>query len=123
MYNTNVWWDPWLRVSNSPYIATPVIEGLENLTLSSLVNITKLQWSFSRDECYSVKSAYFHIMENVIDNSHLRENGDWMLLWKLKMPQRIIKIFLGRKEVWYISLYSGQQWQLPNPYDFITHGS
>ncbi|KAL5162745.1 hypothetical protein HKD37_07G019792 [Glycine soja] len=90
MYNTNVWWDPWLRVSNSPYIATPVIEGLENLTLSSLVNITKLQWSFSRDECYSVKSAYFHIMENYGTSVCIRDNnGNFltpMTSWFLGIP-------------------------------------
>jgi len=34
-------------------------------------------------------------MENILDNTHLRCEGDWMLIWKLQAPPKI-KHFLWR---------------------------
>jgi ribonuclease HI len=44
---------------------------------------------------YSVRSAYYQLMENIIDNNHLKENGNWKKLWKLQVPNKV-KIFLWR---------------------------
>jgi hypothetical protein len=52
-------------------------------------------WRFGKNGNYSVRSAYYQLMEVITDNSHLREPGDWMALWKLKIPNRV-KIFLWR---------------------------
>ncbi|KAL5162807.1 hypothetical protein HKD37_07G019837 [Glycine soja] len=43
----------------------------------------KIIWSKSRDGAFSMKSLYYHIMENVMDNSCYAESGDWMTLWNL----------------------------------------
>ncbi|PNY17449.1 hypothetical protein L195_g014192 [Trifolium pratense] len=52
-------------------------------------------WRFSKNSVYSVLLAYYQLMEAVIDNTHLRVEGDWMKIWKLKVPNRV-KIFIWR---------------------------
>ncbi|GAU48919.1 hypothetical protein TSUD_301740 [Trifolium subterraneum] len=52
-------------------------------------------WRFSRNGKYSVRSAYYQLMEVIIDNNHLREEGNWTKLWKLNVPNKV-KIFLWR---------------------------
>jgi hypothetical protein len=34
-------------------------------------------------------------MEVIVDNNHLKEEGNWRKLWKLKVPTKV-KIFLSR---------------------------
>jgi len=41
-------------------------------------------WKMSKD--FPVKHAYYHIMENMLDNSAYCEDGDWMLTWSLNVP-------------------------------------
>ncbi|KAJ1442860.1 Reverse transcriptase-like, partial [Sesbania bispinosa] len=53
--------------------------------LSSCSRDDELIWKLSRDEKFSVKSAYFHVSESLIDNSHLIVRGDWSLLWRLRI--------------------------------------
>jgi hypothetical protein len=49
--------------------------------------------SLTTNDMYSVRSAYYQLMENIIDNNHLKENGNWKKLWKLQVPNKV-KIFL-----------------------------
>lgn len=55
----------------------------------------KLIWKFTTIGDYSVCTAYHNIIENMLDNSNLKFQGNWMLLWKLQTP-RNIKHFLWR---------------------------
>jgi hypothetical protein len=52
-------------------------------------------WRFSKSGMYSVRSAYYQLMETIVDNNHLKENGNWKKLWKLQVPNKV-KIFLWR---------------------------
>jgi len=42
-----------------------------------------------------VKSGYHYIMENLVDSSEYRVEGNWKMLWNMKIPQRM-KVFLWR---------------------------
>jgi ribonuclease HI len=52
-------------------------------------------WRLSRKGIYSVRSAYHHLIESVIDNNHLKVDGNWKRLWRLNVPNKV-KIFLWR---------------------------
>jgi ribonuclease HI len=52
-------------------------------------------WRFSRNGTYSVRSAYYQLMEVIIDNSHLKVEGNWKKLWQLHVPNKV-KLFLWR---------------------------
>jgi ribonuclease HI len=52
-------------------------------------------WKFNSHGEYSVKSAYYYIMENLIDNEAFRVEGNWLSIWKLRIPQKV-KVFLWR---------------------------
>jgi hypothetical protein len=52
-------------------------------------------WRFSRHNVYSVRSAYYQLIENIIDNSHPKMEGNWKALWRLLVPNKV-KIFLWR---------------------------
>jgi hypothetical protein len=52
-------------------------------------------WRLNRNGKYSVKSAYYQLMERVADNEQLRVQGDWNKIWKLKVPNKI-KMFIWR---------------------------
>ncbi|MCH81643.1 hypothetical protein A2U01_0002434 [Trifolium medium] len=41
----------------------------------------KSTWKLSRNEIYSVRSAY-QLMEVIIDNNHLKVDGNWKKLWR-----------------------------------------
>lgn len=55
----------------------------------------QLVWNRSRDGCYSVKSAYYGAMIDLIDSSKCCIPGDWNSLWKLRIPHKV-KIHLSR---------------------------
>lgn len=46
-------------------------------------------WNRSRYGQYSVRSAYYGAMNELIDNLKLRIAGDWMLIWKLQVPHKV----------------------------------
>jgi hypothetical protein len=50
-------------------------------------------WKLNRNGKYLVKMAYYHLMEIVIDNGSQRVQGDWIKIWKLKVPNKI-KLFI-----------------------------
>jgi hypothetical protein len=52
-------------------------------------------WRHSIKGLYSVRSAYHHLIESVIDNNHLKVDGNWKRLWSLNVPNKV-KIFLWR---------------------------
>ncbi|MCH79557.1 retrotransposon protein [Trifolium medium] len=52
-------------------------------------------WRFSNNGIYSVRSAYYQLMEVITDNTHLKVEGGWMKMWKLRVPNRV-KIFIWR---------------------------
>jgi hypothetical protein len=58
-------------------------------------NVDAPMWRLSRNGKFSVKSAYFHLMEEIIDNNHLKEEGNWKRLWQIKVPNRV-KLFMWR---------------------------
>nr|KYP48093.1 Transposon TX1 uncharacterized [Cajanus cajan] len=123
-----VWHDPWLRNPTNSYVATPIPEGHENLTVAELIDMNERKWNqdllstlfgtedirdicsipllnlhehdtpswkLSRKGSYSVKSAYYYVMESLISNAHLHVPGNWKQLWSLKVPNTM-KIFLWR---------------------------
>ncbi|KAK2444397.1 hypothetical protein QL285_015425 [Trifolium repens] len=52
-------------------------------------------WKHSRHGTYSVRSAYYHLMEEIIYNDHLKVEGNWKKLWQLVVPTKV-KLFLWR---------------------------
>jgi hypothetical protein len=52
-------------------------------------------WKHSKNGTYSVRSAYYHLMEDIIDNDHLKVEGNWKKLWKSCVPTKV-KMFLWR---------------------------
>lgn len=60
-----------------------------------VVREDQLIWKFSRNGCYTVKSAYYHAMEHLVDSSHLRMDCNWNSIWSLKVPHKL-KILLWR---------------------------
>lgn len=63
-----------------------LINSMPLLVRDSEDNIT---WWRSKNGSYSVRSAYYRVMEDLIDNTHLLKEGDWMSLWKFKVPQKV----------------------------------
>lgn len=60
-------------------LALPLLNVMEN---------DKVIWKFSPTGTYIVRTAYHNTIENILDNSHLRSEGDWMLIWKLRQLQK-----------------------------------
>lgn len=46
---------------------TPLLNPLDS---------NKLLWRFNPNRIYSVCTAYHHIMDNILENDHLKENGN-----------------------------------------------
>ncbi|GAU29295.1 hypothetical protein TSUD_226660 [Trifolium subterraneum] len=47
-------------------------------------------WRFSKSGTYSVRFAYYQVMKNIIDNNHLKENGNRKKLWQLQVPNKMM---------------------------------
>ncbi|MCH84755.1 hypothetical protein A2U01_0005591 [Trifolium medium] len=82
-----VWGAPWIRGGNSFYVKSDMGVGMENMKVSHLFDCggkldktneedNVLIWSKSRDGRFSVKSAYYSIMEELIDNFSLGKEGN-----------------------------------------------
>lgn len=116
-----------LGINNqTTHVDTPVIDGLEDLTVSSLIDHSKITWNetlvhdlflpyfavrilfmpiypsddqdkilwkFSKDGFSFFQLSLLTILLRSI--SHLHENGNWVLIWKLIIPHKM-KVFLWR---------------------------
>ncbi|AES92555.2 hypothetical protein MTR_4g131250 [Medicago truncatula] len=69
------------------------VNGIELGYTKGMQDKDKIAWGCSRDSNYSVKSAYYFIMDRSIDNSHLCKPGEWDKLRKLKISNKV-KVFL-----------------------------
>ena len=58
-------------------------------------NEDKVIWKFNSKGHYTVKSAYRYAMESLVNNEEYRILGDWMRMWKMRIPQKC-KVFLWR---------------------------
>lgn len=55
----------------------------------------QLSWWRSKSGQYSVCSAYYALMEEFVDNSNLRFSGDWMAIWRARIPPKVKLCFCG----------------------------
>ncbi|MCH82487.1 RNA-directed DNA polymerase (Reverse transcriptase), partial [Trifolium medium] len=70
-------------------------QEIARVTLTQGVVEDRMVWRFNNKGIYTVKSAYRYAMETLVDNEEYRAPGNWLDMWKLKIPQRV-KIFLWR---------------------------
>lgn len=64
-----------------------IIRTLSNMSLCDVTQKDYLVLSKSRNDVFSVRSTYYNIMEELIDTIEFRKEGDWIELWKLKVPK------------------------------------
>lgn len=55
----------------------------------------QIVWDLNQTSTYTVKSAYYYAMENLMDTSHLRVEGNQKTIWLLRIPNKI-KILIWR---------------------------
>lgn len=134
----NIWHEPWLhKHGRYRYVTSPVVSGLENLTVNAIVHNQNNAWNLdilnqifspailnqifspadineilhtptpsfkSEDTCiwaetkdglYSVKGAYHMIMNNFVNQETWCVNGEWKILWDMKIPPRV-KLMIWR---------------------------
>lgn len=92
-----------------PYDATRILK----IPILDPKGADELIWWRSKDGQYSVRSAYFGTMEDLIDNSQLRNQGVWLNLWRLKIPQKV-KLLLWRTARGCLPLHSNlRRWHVP----------
>ncbi|KAJ9560185.1 LOW QUALITY PROTEIN: hypothetical protein OSB04_005345 [Centaurea solstitialis] len=65
------------------------------IPLPSVSREDKLIWHWTQDGNYSVKSSYRTITETLAPTRHLFVNGDWKLIWKSNIPNKV-KYFVWR---------------------------
>jgi hypothetical protein len=85
----------WRRSAILEYFNERDAHNILNIPLFGDMKEDVPSWKFSRTGEYSVKSAYFYTMENLVDNRELRVDGEWRRIWELKIPQKM-KVFLWR---------------------------
>lgn len=44
-------------------------------------SVDELIWAKTKDGTYSIRSAYYHVMELLIDNSDLKADRCWSYIW------------------------------------------
>lgn len=92
-------WSPQLKAWNEPLISSIFFPLEAKLILQtpliSSVNKDRLIWYPSANGMYSVKTTYHLVMSRMVDCSHPKMEGDWLLIWKMKVPPRV-KISLWR---------------------------
>jgi hypothetical protein len=63
----------------SAILNTPLVERVAD---------DRLVWKEEKNGYYSVRSAYRLCVDVLTDSSHLRRNGHWQGIWRLKVPPR-----------------------------------
>jgi hypothetical protein len=66
---------------------------ITRLTLNLLTQEDAPIWRYSKNGNYTVRSAYYQLMEHIIDNNNLKEPGNWKKLWRLHVPNKV-RIFI-----------------------------
>ncbi|KAJ1380616.1 putative ribonuclease H protein [Sesbania bispinosa] len=61
------------------------VENIIRINVPSVGGEDELIWKLSRDGRFSVKSAYYHVTENLMDNTHLKQPEDWRFIWRLQV--------------------------------------
>lgn len=69
--------------------------AIKETPLLNLLDSDKKIWKFTHNGMYNVRYAYHSIMEEILDVSHLKVEGNWIAIWKLNIPPKI-KHFLWR---------------------------
>ncbi|CAJ2659545.1 unnamed protein product [Trifolium pratense] len=69
------------------------VDSVLNTPLLDSATVDSLTWWPDSRGIFSVKSAYHLAVNNLIDTSYLRVNGDWSLVWNLEVPP-VVKIFM-----------------------------
>jgi ribonuclease HI len=67
-------------VTASSILNTPLVDQVEE---------DRLIWKVEKNGHYSVKSAYRLCVNVLTDSSHLRRDGFWQGIWRLKVPPKI----------------------------------
>jgi ribonuclease HI len=68
---------------------------IRRLPLNLLTREDEPIWRYSRNGNYTVRSAYYQLMEHIVDNNDLKEPGNWKKLWRLNVPNKV-RIFIWR---------------------------
>jgi hypothetical protein len=66
---------------------------ITRLTLNLLTQEDAPIWRYSKNGNYTVRLAYYQLMEHIIDNNNLKEPGNWKKLWRLHVPNKV-RIFI-----------------------------
>lgn len=76
--SVNVWKDPWLLDSNYQRIKTPIIPGMEEIKVSSLFMIDRLDWDLDILRDLFIEDDVQQILK--IPLSYSREEDTWLWL-------------------------------------------
>jgi len=71
------------------------VNQVVNTPLYPSVHDDRLVWTKENDGEYSVRSAYKMCMQELLDVNHFKAQGNWDLIWKLKVPPKV-KNFIWR---------------------------
>lgn len=52
-------------------------------------NENQLIWHLRKSKFYSVKSAYYGVLENLVNIGNLKVQGDWVSVWQLKVTPKV----------------------------------
>lgn len=62
-------------------------QWIKDILVLNTSNNGKLIWWFSPTGKYIVYNSNHNIIDNIVNHDYLKVNGDWMLIWKLVVPQ------------------------------------
>jgi len=71
------------------------MNDLQMVPLTNTHDSDRPCWKYSAHGKYTVRSAYHHLMDNMICNENLKVKGNWKLVWQLPLPPKV-KHFLWR---------------------------
>ncbi|PNX81355.1 hypothetical protein L195_g037373 [Trifolium pratense] len=71
------------------------VAAIFKIPLNLLTQDDEPIWRYSNKDTYTVRSAYYQLVENIVDTDHLKEQGNWRQLWQIQVPNKV-KIFMWR---------------------------